>query len=409
MGPGHGTQMAGVVQAVCPAAHVGLFRIAGVAGAARPYLAAVDLAAAVATAVGSWRADVVLIAMSDGAWGTPRYLRDVLREAARHGRGGRGTPIFCSVGDPSRNHARQDDSAALGADDLASQPWVHAIAACDANGGWYRVYPGYDCAGATQAWGATYNRFGPAVALAALGEPRRWSERIASDDSSQATAFRGRRPRARRRRLRRARSSRPQLQDRLRRGQSPGGVPRRRRSDLPRAARDAPRARSVRRVAGVRAGAGLAGRGEAGPRKTFRARARLRPPGPAPQSAVPDVDAGAGGPVLAGPPYAGRRRIGAAGIVDGAAPRRAGGSHSSRDRHRLGRARRLRARCGRPARGARGGDAQPRRGGRRRYRLGKNLVPCCYGSRCRTRESSVHRSRERRCRRSSPSAWASPC
>jgi hypothetical protein len=189
MGPGHGTQMAGVVQAVCPQAHVGLFRIAGVAGAARPYLVGVDLAAAVATAVGAWRADVVLIAMSDGAWGTPRYLRDVLREAARHGRGGRGTPIFCSVGDPSRNHARQEDSAALGADDLASQPWVHAIAACDANGGWYRVYPGYDCAGAARAWGATYNRFGPAVALAALGEPRRWSERIASDDSSQATAF----------------------------------------------------------------------------------------------------------------------------------------------------------------------------------------------------------------------------
>jgi hypothetical protein len=189
MGPGHGTQMAGVVQAVCPAAHVGLFQFAGVAGAARPYLAAVDLAAAVAAAVGGWRADVVLIAMSDGAWGMPRYLRDVLREAARHGRRGRGTPIFCSVGDPSRNHSRQDDSAALGADDLASQPWVHGIAACDASGRWYRVYPGYDCAGAPRAWGATYNRLGPAVALAALGEPRRWSDRIASDDSSQATAF----------------------------------------------------------------------------------------------------------------------------------------------------------------------------------------------------------------------------
>ena len=116
-------------------------------GAARPYLAPADLAAAVAAAVGDWQADVVLIAMSDGAWGTPRYLRDVLREAARCGRGGRGTSIFCSVGDPSRNHVRQDDSAALGADDLASQPWVHAIAACDSQGGWYRVYPGYECPG----------------------------------------------------------------------------------------------------------------------------------------------------------------------------------------------------------------------------------------------------------------------
>src|SRR5262245_26228144 len=130
-GAGHGTQMAGVVRSQFPGAHVGLFQIAGVAGAARPYLATADLAAAVAAAVESWHADVVLIAMSDGAWGIPRYLRDVLREAARCGRGGRGTPIFCSVGDPSRNHSRQEDSAALGADDLASQPWVHAIAACD--------------------------------------------------------------------------------------------------------------------------------------------------------------------------------------------------------------------------------------------------------------------------------------
>jgi hypothetical protein len=193
-GLGHGTAMAGVVQAVCPVARVGLFEIPGVAGAARPYLASADLAAAVATAVGAWQADVVLVAMSEGAWGTPRYLRDVLREAARCGRQGRGTPIVCSVGDPSRNHARQDDTAALGADDLASQPWVLAIAACDARGGWYRVYPGYHCAGGPPANGnggpgATYNRLGPAVAMAAPGEPTRWSEHIAADDSSQASAL----------------------------------------------------------------------------------------------------------------------------------------------------------------------------------------------------------------------------
>src|SRR5205814_9665568 len=144
------------------------------AGAGGPQRAAIDRAAATASAGGARRADVVLIAMSDGAWGTPRYLRDVLREAARCGRGGRGTPIFCSVGDPSRNHARQDDSAALGADDLASQPWVQAIAACDRAGHWYRVYPGYDCPGPSRDGrghtpGATYNRLGPAVALAAAG------------------------------------------------------------------------------------------------------------------------------------------------------------------------------------------------------------------------------------------------
>jgi hypothetical protein len=189
--PGHGTAMAGVVLAECPGARVGLFQVPGVADAARPYLAPADLAAAVAAAVGAWSADVVLIAMSDGAWGTPRYLRDVLREAARCGRRGRGAAIFCSVGDPSRNHVREDDSATLGADDLASQPWVHAVAACDRHGRWYRVYPGYACPGPANenaTNGATYNRFGPAIALAALGEPHRWSDQIASDDSSQASA-----------------------------------------------------------------------------------------------------------------------------------------------------------------------------------------------------------------------------
>ena len=39
------------------------------------------------------------------------------------------------------------------------------------------------------AAGATYNRMGPAVSLCALGEPLQWSEHIASDDSSQATAL----------------------------------------------------------------------------------------------------------------------------------------------------------------------------------------------------------------------------
>jgi hypothetical protein len=195
-GPGHGIAMAGIVLAQCPGAHVGLFQVPAIAGAARPYLAAADLTAAVAAAAGGWQADVVLIAMSDGAWGTPPYLRDVLREAARCGRRGRGAAIFCSVGDPSRNHPRDNDSVALGADDLASQPWVHAIAACDAGGQWYRVYPGYQCAGGAPANGngggppgATYNRLGPAVALAASGEPTRWSEHIAADDSSQASAL----------------------------------------------------------------------------------------------------------------------------------------------------------------------------------------------------------------------------
>jgi len=58
----------------------------------------------------------VLIAMSDGAWGTPRHLR-----GTRAARWGWRTPgaadagvvvIVCSVGDPSKNHSRAEDSAA---------------------------------------------------------------------------------------------------------------------------------------------------------------------------------------------------------------------------------------------------------------------------------------------------------
>jgi hypothetical protein len=182
--PGHGTAMAGIVLHEVPGARVGLFEIPALAGAVPPYLGPTSLAAAIATAVEAWRADVVLVAMSDGAWGTPEPLRDVLREAARTGRGGRGAAIFCSVGDPSRNHARDADSAALGADDLASQPWVQAVAACDRDGSWYRTRLAY-----RPASSVVYNRFGPAVALSALGEPRRFGGAVASDDSSQATAL----------------------------------------------------------------------------------------------------------------------------------------------------------------------------------------------------------------------------
>ena len=196
------------------------------------------------------------IAMSDGAWGTPRYLRDVLREAARRGRGGRGTAIFCSVGDPSRNHARQDDSAALGADDLASQPWVQAIAACDATAAGTASIPGTTArARATAASGAGRDL---QPLRARRSRWRRWASRGAGASTSPPTTP-ARRPRWRRpprrasstqnrelsaaelrallaltadvpaavdggrglggRRLRRARSPRSQLQDRLRRGQ----------------------------------------------------------------------------------------------------------------------------------------------------------------------------------------------
>ncbi len=151
-----------------------------------PTSAPTEIAVAVAAAVESWRADVVLIAMSDGAWGTPRHLRDVLREAARTGRGGRGAAIVCSVGDPAKNHSRAEDSAAIGADDLASQPWVIAAAACDGAGRWLRARFDYQRTGSP---GTTYNRFGPSVALAASGESQVFGGVLAADDSSQAAAL----------------------------------------------------------------------------------------------------------------------------------------------------------------------------------------------------------------------------
>ena len=184
--PGHGTAMAGIILHEVPTARVGLFQVSAIAGAVPAYIAPTEIAVAVAAAVESWRADVVLIAMSDGAWGTPRHLRDVLREAALAGRAGRGAAIVCSVGDPAKNHSRAEDSAALGADDLASQPWVIAAAACDGAGRWLRARFDYQRTGSP---GTTYNRFGPSVALTAPGESQVFGGVLAADDSSQAAAL----------------------------------------------------------------------------------------------------------------------------------------------------------------------------------------------------------------------------
>ena len=144
--------------------------------------------------------------------------------------------------------SRQEDSAVLGADDLASQPWVQAIAACDERGRWYRTYAGY---GGRRRRDLQPPRVRPSR-WRRSGEPRRWSEHIAADDSSQASALaaaaaarvlaanrdlsavgaaraagadrrrprrRRRRPRSGRRRVRRPRSARSQLQARSRRRQ----------------------------------------------------------------------------------------------------------------------------------------------------------------------------------------------
>jgi len=185
--PGHGTRMAAVVrEALQSDVTLGLFRVVpDERSAPCAWLAPVDLALTLAYAVGEWEADLVLIAMSDGLWGMPRLLREVLRATQQIGRRGAGVPIFCSVGDSTRNHDAPGSGAsyALGADDLASQPYVIAVASTDSAGRWYRRYNQTQC--------GPINRFGPAVALCAPGEFHRLGllEGRLADDSSLAAAL----------------------------------------------------------------------------------------------------------------------------------------------------------------------------------------------------------------------------
>ncbi|CAM4007126.1 S8 family serine peptidase [Corallococcus exiguus] len=183
---GHGTRMAATLQeALGPTVQLGLFRLVPTeADVHSSWLAPTDLALILAHAIQAWKADLVLIPMGDALWGTPRHLRAVLREAQRVGRGGRGVPILCAVGDSTKNHCRDGPvSYALGADELASQPQVLAVSSTDTAGRWYRRYNETFC--------APINRFGPAVAFSAPGEMYRVTsieERLV-DDSSVASAL----------------------------------------------------------------------------------------------------------------------------------------------------------------------------------------------------------------------------
>ena len=85
--------------------------------------------------------------------------------------------IVCSVGDPAVNSSQEWSSAALPAGDLASQPGVLAVAACEADGSWYR-----------HRRGSPYNRLGPSVALTAPGDWHDLGAGLGADDSSLAAA-----------------------------------------------------------------------------------------------------------------------------------------------------------------------------------------------------------------------------
>ncbi|HTV25607.1 MAG TPA: S8/S53 family peptidase [Polyangiaceae bacterium] len=153
------------------------------------WLGPIGLTWAISEAVNTLRADVIVIAMSYARWGMPKHLSSALREAARAG-----ALIVCSTGDfsnadftPSPDEA-DADAAALGADELASQPWVLAVGATDEDGHWYRRY--VEDAVASQS---PIGRFGPALALAAPGFYTRLDEFDGQliDDTSLACALVG--------------------------------------------------------------------------------------------------------------------------------------------------------------------------------------------------------------------------
>jgi hypothetical protein len=166
--------MAAAVEAVAPDVRIGLFEIPF---AHASYVHGTDLAAALARAVGEWGADVVLVAMAHGGWGTPAHLRAILRGCARSGRRGRGAIIVCCTGRIDQNRDLHGDSTVLAGDDFNAQPWVIPVAACGLMGGWYRVH------------GHPLGRQGPSVELCAPGELVTFPSVGAADDSSLAAAL----------------------------------------------------------------------------------------------------------------------------------------------------------------------------------------------------------------------------
>ncbi len=182
----HGTRMAVALQeALGDGVQLGLFRMVPMeADVHSSWVAPADIALTLAYAIHDWKADVVLIPMGDGLWGTPRYLEAVLQEARRAGRGGKGVPIICATGDASWNHDHGGAmSYAMGADELHGQPWVMAVTATDTAGRWYRRFD--------RTRTGPIGRFGPSVALSAPGELYRLGmlEKRLVDDTSVASAL----------------------------------------------------------------------------------------------------------------------------------------------------------------------------------------------------------------------------
>lgn len=139
-------------------------------------------------------ADIVVIAMSTGQWGTPEYLDAIVAESARIGRKGKGAIIVASTGSPGdnqsaiitagcdirdpanrlnslcRSSARQ--SAAHGADELGAHPDIILVGPSDIGGRWQRRFgdpPVHRVPGDNMAFTGITGRMGPSVTVAAPG------------------------------------------------------------------------------------------------------------------------------------------------------------------------------------------------------------------------------------------------
>ena len=174
---GHGTAMVlSLLEA--SACRVRPYQVGARADASYDYLGATHLTMAIARACEDG-ADLILIAKNWTILGSPRHLRRVMQEVSRAGRNGRGVLVIWSSGDASQTIAGCS-SAALPADDAASQPWGLVVGPCDASGAWGRRA------------GAPIGRLGPAIDLTARCEPVGVREGELSgfvDDTSLASAL----------------------------------------------------------------------------------------------------------------------------------------------------------------------------------------------------------------------------
>lgn len=196
----HGTLMAHVIADILNGTNVQIRRIQIPSHPTSSYLTPVDLAVAIAEAVAPRQspelgtttpppADIILIPLSSGQFGTPPFLDAIVTAAAREGRSGKGAIIVCSTGSPKDNEQAVPmggfganrgsftpsprDSAAHGADELGAHPDVLLVGPCNLSGGWLRRYgtrPVMTPPDQFRAETGITGRMGPSVDISAPGQ-----------------------------------------------------------------------------------------------------------------------------------------------------------------------------------------------------------------------------------------------